>query len=119
MKRWIVVPAAIFLASSVMSGYLYFYKPTLSHKPSIEMQAYAALNDKEKGRVPVSPKDAAVAKVTVDEGIAARIGSHYIGTNVYSVMFNQTSTASSGNLVVYIDMNRTKVLGKGSLDEAP
>lgn len=118
MKKCIVVPAAILIATSIVSGYLYFYKPTISDKPSIEMQAYTALDNDEKGRIPVSPKDAVVAKVTVDEGIAAHIGSRHMGTKVYSVMFHQTSTASSGNLVVYLNIDRTKVLGKGSLDEA-
>lgn len=83
----------------------------------IEMIAFNSLTDEEKHLIPVSPKDSIVEKVTVDGEIEALIDSNYDEEEVYSVTFNHTETDSSGNLVVFIDLDKKTVVGKDFNDK--
>lgn len=82
------------------------------HETPIEMVAYGALSDEESKLIPVSPKDSTVNKVTVNDEIKAVINKNYNKEEVYSVTFNHTETNSSGNLIVFIDLDKKTVVGK-------
>lgn len=82
------------------------------HETPIEMVAYGALSDEESELIPVSPKDSIVNKVTVNDEIKAVIDKDYNKEEVYSVTFNHTETNSSGNLIVFIDLDKKTVIGK-------
>lgn len=79
----------------------------------IEMVAFASLTDEEQHLLPASPKDSVVSKVAVTEQIATLMGRPHKGTEVYAVTFNHTETKSSGNLIVYVDLDKKTVVGKG------
>ncbi|WP_224753277.1 hypothetical protein [Paenibacillus terricola] len=78
----------------------------------IEMVAYAALTDEESELIPVSPKDSIVNKVTVNDEIKAVIDKKYNKEEVYSVTFKHTENNSSGNLVVFVDLDKKTIVGK-------
>ncbi|MED4456328.1 hypothetical protein [Metabacillus fastidiosus] len=79
----------------------------------LEMVAFESLTDEEANLILVSPKDSIVEKVTVNNHIASLINKNYTKNKIYSVTFNGTETDSAGNLVVYVDLDRTDVVGKG------
>lgn len=78
----------------------------------MEMVAFGSLKNKEKRLIPASPKDSIVKKVSVDGDIKSKIDVNYVKEEVYSVTFNHTLTDTSGNLVVYIALDKKTVVGK-------
>lgn len=78
----------------------------------IELVAYESLTNKEKHLIPASPKDSIVKKVTVNGEIKPNIDNKYDKDEVYSVTFHHTQTDSSGNLEVYIALDKKTVVGK-------
>ena len=85
-----------------------------SNPLSIEMVAYNSLTDEESARIPVSPKDAIVELIEVNHENKKLINSDYENNKVYSVTFKHTETDSTGNLVVYIALDKKTVVGKGN-----
>ena len=79
---------------------------------SLEMVAYNSLTDEESARIPVSPKDAIVELNEVNEENKKFINSDYESNKVFSVTFKHTETDLSGNLVVYIALDKKTVVGK-------
>lgn len=79
----------------------------------IEMIAFNSLSDKEQELIPTSPKDSVVTKQAVSTEIKSQIDSNYDEEEVYSVVFNDTATTTTGNLVVLIDLDKKNVVGKG------
>jgi len=82
------------------------------NKLPIEMVAFNSLNEDEVDRIPVSPKDSVVKKVKVDDDLAKVIGEDYKGEEIFSVTFNHTETESKGDLIVYVNHDKTRILGK-------
>ncbi|MCR2805580.1 hypothetical protein [Paenibacillus soyae] len=82
---------------------------------SIEMVAFGSLTNEEKERIPVSPKDSTVKKVSVNGEIKSVIDKNYNKEEVYSVTFNHTETSSTGRLIVFVDLDKKTVVGKNSL----
>ncbi|MDX5474630.1 MAG: hypothetical protein LPK00_03750 [Bacillaceae bacterium] len=81
---------------------------------SLEMVAFNSLTEEESSRIFVSPKDAFVELVEVNDEIKNWIKSDYESNKVYSVTFKHTETDSTGNLVVYIALDKKTVVGKGN-----
>ncbi|WP_088006955.1 hypothetical protein [Indiicoccus explosivorum] len=79
----------------------------------IEMIAFNSLSDKEQELIPTSPKDSVVIKKAVSPEIQSKIDSNYDEEEIYLVVFNNTATATTGNLVVFIDLAKRSVVGKG------
>ncbi|WP_077212659.1 hypothetical protein [Bacillus dakarensis] len=98
----------IFKVTGIVSFYSAPVKPL-----SIEMVAYNSLTDAERELIKVSPKDSIVKKVPVKDDIKSSIDKIYNKDEVYSVTFNNTNSDSSGNLVVYVGLDKKSVLGKG------
>ncbi|MCM3439770.1 hypothetical protein ACUIJN_12260 [Metabacillus halosaccharovorans] len=82
----------------------------------IEMVAFNSLTDQEQDLIPVSPKDSIVKKVAVSGDIESFIDDNYQKDEVYSVSFNHSQT-SSGSLVVFVDLDKKTVVGKGIIGE--
>jgi hypothetical protein len=78
----------------------------------IELVAFESLTNKEKELIPVSPKDSFVKKVTVNAEIQSEIDKNYDEEEVYAVTFRHSEADSSGNLVVYIGLDKKTVVGK-------
>lgn len=83
----------------------------------IEMVAFNSLSDEEKDLIPVSPKDSNVEKIPVNDGIESLIDKDYNKDQVYSVTFNNTETDFSGKLVVFVDLDKVTVVGKGNINK--
>lgn len=81
----------------------------------IEMIAYSSLTEDEQSYVLVSPKDSTVELVDVDVQIRSIVGPGYEHDQVYAVTFHQRSrdVPSLGELVVYVDLDKVSVVGKG------
>ncbi|MGR3764077.1 hypothetical protein [Rossellomorea sp. NS-SX7] len=79
----------------------------------IELIAFNSLTREEEDKIPVSPKDSVVAKVTVSEQLGKQLGDKFTGKTIYTVTFNSTEDASNGRLVVYINKDKETVIGKG------
>lgn len=86
---------------------------SLASELPIEMVAYNSLSKAEQDLIPVSPKDSTVTKENVSHEIKSVIDNNYSKEQVYAVVFNNTETAASGNLVVYIDLDKEEAVGKG------
>lgn len=84
---------------------------------SIEMVAYNSLSEAEQDLIPVSPKDSTVTKETISYDIKSLIDNNYTKEQVYAVVFNNTESSTSGNLVVYVDFNKEEAVGKGYEDK--
>jgi hypothetical protein len=78
----------------------------------IEMIAFNSLTEEEKDLIPVSPKDSVVEKIKVTDDIARIIDNNSEIDKVYSVTFNHSETESSGNLIVFIDLDQKTIAGK-------
>lgn len=83
----------------------------------IEMVAYNSLSETEQGSIPVSPKDSTVTKENVSDEIKSLIDKNYNEKQIYAVVFNDTESSTSGNLVVYVDLNKEQAVGKGYEDK--
>lgn len=79
---------------------------------SIEMIAYNSLTDEEQDLIPVSPKDSIVEKITVNDENKTYIDKDFDKDEVYSVTFNNTETDSSGNLTVFVGLDKETIVGK-------
>ncbi len=79
----------------------------------LEMVAYNSLSDEEKDLISVSPKDSSVEKVAVSQEVISMMDEDYDKDEVYSVIFNNTESETSGNLVVFLDLDKETVVGKG------
>jgi len=77
------------------------------------MVAYNSLSDEEKDLISVSPKDSSVKKVAVSQEIISMMDEDYDKDEVYFVIFNNTESDTSGNLVVFLDLDKETVVGKG------
>ncbi|WP_052302347.1 hypothetical protein [Bacillus sp. SG-1] len=82
-------------------------------KPPLEMVAFNSLTSEEKNKIPVSPKDSIVDKVTADKQLGKQLGDEYVGDTLYTVTFQGTEDETNGRLVVYININKETVIGKG------
>ena len=77
------------------------------------MVAFNSLTREEQNKIPVSPKDSVVDKVTVDEEMGKQVGDEFIGKTIYTVTFRGTEDETNGRLVVYLHKDRDTVIGKG------
>ncbi|MCT8138485.1 hypothetical protein H1D32_12490 [Anaerobacillus sp. CMMVII] len=101
---------SIFMVIGIVS--FYSASKTENQMP-IEMVAFNSLTDEESALIPVSPKDSIVKQVPVNDDLKASIDINYDKDQVYSVTFNNTETDTTGNLVVYVGLDKKTVLGKG------
>ncbi|MCM3600951.1 hypothetical protein M3175_09425 [Robertmurraya korlensis] len=85
----------------------------LKSNTPLEMVAFNSLTDEEKDLIPVSPKDSKVEKVAVSQENISMINEDYEKDEVYSVTFNNTKSEETGNLVVFLDLDKETVVGKG------
>lgn len=108
MNKLEFIPILLLLALTLTGCNLFESKNEIP----IEMVAFSSLTDEEKDLIPASPKDSIVKKVTVNGEIKSVIDKNYNKEEVYSVTFNHTETNSSGNLMVFVDLDRKTVVGK-------
>ncbi|MBB6674937.1 hypothetical protein [Cohnella nanjingensis] len=90
------------------------FGPSESGEAPVEMIAFAGLAEDELSRIPTSPKDSDVRKVTVRDEIAPLLDKRYDGKEVYAVTFRHTETEATGPITVYVDLDRQTVVGKGA-----
>ena len=109
MKKTIFVSMVFVLSLISMLCFVLFQKESLP----IEMVAFNSLTQTEQDKIPVSPKDSTVKKVVVQRDAAVLTDQDYNGKKVYAVTFNHTATDSLGDLVVYVDLNKHSIAGKG------
>lgn len=116
--KWLILGTLGIILIFMIIGIVSFYSASLNHNQSpIEMVAFNSLTDEERALIPVSPKDSIVKRVPINDHIEKSIDKSYRKDEVYSVTFNNTETNSSGNLVVFIDLDRQTVLGKGAANK--
>lgn len=84
-----------------------------AHTPPIEMVAFSSLTDEKQDLIPTSPKDSTVELISVSDTDSSLFNKPYANDQVYAVTFNNTVTDNSGNLVVYIALDESTVIGKG------
>ena len=77
------------------------------------MVAFNSLTPREQDLIPVSPKDATVEKITVNDETKSYIDHGYEKDQVYAVTFHDTE----GTLTVFIDLDQETVVGKGLKSE--
>ncbi|WP_163539567.1 hypothetical protein [Gracilibacillus sp. YIM 98692] len=106
----LVFISLLILLSIILTGCNLFDS---KHNLPIEMVAFNSLTNEEKDLIPVSPKDSIVKKVAVNDDIESLIDNDYDKDHVYSVTFNNTETDSSGKLVVFVNLDKKIVVGKG------
>ena len=80
------------------------------------MAAYGSLSDEEKAYIPVSPKDAIVERITVNDDIRPYMDRGYTGDRVYAVTFRNTEAHSKDKLTVLVSLDKKTVVGKGFID---
>lgn len=108
MRKLGFITALLLLAFAITGCSLFESKNDIP----IEMVAFSSLTDAERGMLPVSPKDSIVKKVSVNGEIESIFDKNYSKEEVYSVTFNHTETNSSGNLMVFVDLDKKAVVGK-------
>lgn len=101
----------LILLSLTLSG-CYLFDSNKGELP-IEMIAFNSLTDEGKDLIPVSPKDLVVEKVTLNDDKGTFISNNYDRNKVYSITFNHTETESSGSLIVFVDLDKKTIVGKG------
>ena len=108
MKKFVFIPILILLAITLIGFNVFDSKQEVP----IELVAFESLTNKEKELIPVSPKDSIVKKVTVNAEIKSKIDKNYDKEEVYAVTFRHSEAGSSGNLEVYIALDKKTVVGK-------
>ncbi|WP_251041112.1 hypothetical protein [Bacillus sp. ISL-45] len=108
MNKFFFIPILIILAIMVIGLDVFNSKQEVP----IELVAFESLTNKEKERIPVSPKDSYVKKVTVNAEIKSEIDKNYDEKEVYAVTFRHSGADSSGNLEVYIGLEKRLLLGR-------
>lgn len=99
---------------TLLSAMLIACSPIAAEKElPIELLAFNSLSDEEQELIPTSPKDSVVAKQAVSTENKSNIDSSYDEEEVYSVVFNNSATNTTGNLIVFIDLDKKNVVGKG------
>ncbi|WP_239619280.1 hypothetical protein [Cohnella mopanensis] len=107
MNKLTFIPILLLIAVTLTGCHVFDSNKDLP----IEMVAFNSLTDEEQDLIPVSPKDSIVKKVTVNDEIKSVIDKNYNKDEVYCVTFNNTETNASGNLVVFIDLDKKTVIG--------
>lgn len=79
----------------------------------IQLVAYNDLTDEEESLIPISPKDSEVEIAAVDDYVKSVIDPAYSKKILYKVTFNHTETRSKGNLVLFVDIDKKSVVGRG------
>ncbi|MFD2212094.1 hypothetical protein [Metabacillus endolithicus] len=108
MKKHILISLFAYLFI-IISGCNFFQGDNIP----IELVAFNSLTKEEQDKILVSPKDSSVKKVTVNDELSEQLGNNLIGKRLYAVIFNGTETDSVGKLIVYVDLNKETVVGKG------
>lgn len=88
-----------------------------SGEQSLEMIAFNSLSEGEQNLIPVSPKDSVIEKIDVTLSVEKFLDDEYDKSEVYLVTFNNTESESNGNLIVFIDVKKPIVVGKGYSDK--
>ncbi|OMC72520.1 hypothetical protein BK126_06375 [Paenibacillus sp. FSL H7-0326] len=109
MKKLIFIPVLLLILSSLAACDL---NSTHEQTP-LEMVAFSSLTHEEQALIPASPKDSSVEKVRVNEENESYMNRNVDHDQVYAVIFNHTGTNTSGDLVVYVDLDKETVVGKG------
>ncbi len=110
MKKRFVVSLIALLAVTLTGWTVFGTKESMP----IELAAFNSLTNEEiSSLIIISPKDSQTEKVTVTNRIKPFISENYDKNNVYQVTFNNTATKSHGNLLVFVDTDKTTVVGKG------
>lgn len=81
---------------------------------SMQMTAFNELTKEEKDLILVSPKDSTVEKITVNDEIKGYI-NNYEENQIYSVTFNNIE--HSGELIVYVSLDKKIVVGKKFIND--
>lgn len=79
----------------------------------ILLVAYNDLTDEEESLIQLTPKDSKVKIAAVDDYIKSVINPAYSKKILYKVTFNHTETRSKGNLVLFVDIDKKSVVGRG------
>ena len=108
MGNSLFISISILLSLSLSGCNIFDSKQSLS----IEMVAFNSLTDVEKDLILVRPNDLTIEKVAVNDDIEPFIESDYDKDKLYSVTFNHTETDSSGNIVVFVDLDKITIVGK-------
>lgn len=111
-KRLVFTLLGLFFAFVVL-GIVSYYSAPKKDPLAIEMVAFSSLNDDEQALIPASPKDSTVKKIPVNDEIKTTIAKNYREDQVYAVTFHHTETDFSGNLVVFVGLDKNTVVGKG------
>ncbi|WP_020620913.1 hypothetical protein [Paenibacillus daejeonensis] len=107
----VLVPAAVLLMSLGVAAY--HYDPAGSHTPAVEMVAFSSLSDAQQDLVQITPKESTAEIIHVDAATRALIDPAYTSTEVMTVTFHRTATDTAGDLVVFLDLDGTTVVGQG------
>ena len=113
MRKLLFIPILILISITLSACNLLESKKELP----IEMVAFNILTDEEENLIPVSPKDSIVKKVAVTADNESLIDNNYDKNEMYSVTFNNTNSDSFGNLIVFVDLDKKTVVGKGFSDK--
>lgn len=109
MKKFSFIPILLLLVITIIG----FNLLDSNKEVPMELVALESLTNKEKLLIPASPKDSIIKKVKVKKEIKTKLDKKYDKEEIYQVMFRNTQTESSGNLVVYIALDKKTVVGKG------
>ncbi|WP_226682886.1 hypothetical protein [Sutcliffiella horikoshii] len=117
MNLFILVLSGVLLMFMII-GIISFYSVSKAEdQMPIEMVAFNSLTDQERDLIPVSPKDSSIQQVPVNDDIQQLIDNNYDKDQVYAVTFNNTVTDTTGDLVVYVGLDKKTVLGKGFISK--
>ncbi|WP_010304700.1 hypothetical protein [Kurthia senegalensis] len=78
---------------------------------SKHMVAYNSLDEKEQS-LTISPANSTVEEISVKDVPESELDASYDGKKVYVVTFSDTANSKHGDLVVYLDENGKKAIGK-------
>lgn len=113
IKLLIIGILGVFVIFMVIGIVSFYSASKTENQMPIEMVAFNSLTDEESALISASPKDSIVKQVPVNDDLRESIDINYDKDQVYTVTFNNTATDTTGNLVVYVGLDKKTVLGKG------
>lgn len=103
----------LILAALVAGAWTWHDSGLAPPEQPILLVAYNDLTDEEESLIQLTPKDSKVEITAVNDYIKSVIDPAYSKKILYKVTFSHTETPSKGNLVLFVDMDKKSVVGRG------
>lgn len=89
---------------------------TITKEQDIREIAFNQLTSKDKERISGTWKDSKLSKIILNESMGILSDKSYVGKEVYTVDFPTKDISDPHNMIVFLGMDNSKLIGYGYVD---